>query len=58
MFNSIGSWFYRYLAGIELNGLSTILVHPRMSHDAELLKYIEAEVVTIKGRVHVKWLRV
>jgi alpha-L-rhamnosidase len=28
MFNSIGARFYRYLAGIELNALSTIIVHP------------------------------
>ena len=58
MFNSIGSWFYRYLAGIELNALNTISIHPRMSYDAELLNHIEAEVVTIKGPVRVEWSRV
>jgi alpha-L-rhamnosidase len=58
MFNSIGSWFYRYLAGIQLNALNTIIVHPRMSYNAELLNHIEAEVVTIKGAVRVEWSRV
>jgi hypothetical protein len=58
MFNSIGAWFYRYLAGIQLNALNTITVHPRMSYDADLLKHIEAEVVTIKGAVRVEWTRI
>jgi alpha-L-rhamnosidase len=58
MFNSIGAWFYRYLAGIQLNALNTILVHPRMSYDVDLLNHIEAEVVTIKGAVRVEWSRV
>ena len=58
MFNSIGSWFYRYLAGIELNALNTISIHPRMSYNAELLNHIEAEVVTIKGAVRVEWSRI
>ena len=57
MFNTIGAWFYRYLAGIELNGLKTITIYPRMSYDATLLEYVEAEVVTIKGPVRVKWTR-
>jgi alpha-L-rhamnosidase len=58
MFNSIGAWFYRYLAGIQLNALTTILVHPRMSYDVDLLNHIEAEVVAIKGAVRVEWSRV
>jgi alpha-L-rhamnosidase len=58
MFNSIGAWFYRYLAGIQLNALNTILVYPRMSYDADLLRHVKAEVVTIKGAVHVEWSRV
>ena len=58
MFNSIGAWFYRYLAGIELNGLQAITIHPRMSYDSNLLTQINAEVVTIKGPIHVKWTRV
>jgi alpha-L-rhamnosidase len=57
MFNSIGAWFYRYLAGIELNALSTITIHPRMSYAVDLLNYTEAEVVTIKGIVRVHWTR-
>jgi alpha-L-rhamnosidase len=58
MFNSIGAWFYRYLAGIELNALRTITIYPRMSYDADLLTHVKAEVVTIKGPVQVEWTRV
>ena len=58
MFNSIGAWFYRYLAGIELNALRTITIYPRMSYDPNLLTHVEAEVVTIKGPVQVKWNRI
>ncbi|CAF0869032.1 unnamed protein product [Adineta steineri] len=58
MFNSIGAWFYRYLAGIELNALNMIIIHPRISYNIDLLNYIEAEVITIKGAVRVKWTRV
>ncbi|CAF0911465.1 unnamed protein product [Adineta steineri] len=57
MFNSIGAWFYRYLAGIELNALNMITIHPRISYNIDLLNYIEAEVITIKGAVRVKWTR-
>ncbi|CAF3886294.1 unnamed protein product [Adineta steineri] len=57
MFNSIGAWFYRYLAGIELNGLHTITIYPRMSYNADLLNYVKAEVVTIKGSIRVEWSR-
>jgi hypothetical protein len=58
MFNTIGAWFYRYLAGIELNALKTITIHPRMSYAVDLLNYTEAEVVTLKGPVQVQWTRV
>jgi alpha-L-rhamnosidase len=58
MFNSIGAWFYRYLAGIELNALNTIRVYPRMSYNADLLTHVKAEVVSIKGAVRVEWSRV
>jgi alpha-L-rhamnosidase len=58
MFNTIGAWFYRYLAGIELNALQTITIYPRMSYDADLLTHVKAEVVTIKGSVQVEWTRV
>jgi alpha-L-rhamnosidase len=57
MFNTIGAWFYRYLAGIELNALKTITIHPRMSYAVDLLNYTEAEVVTLKGPVQVQWTR-
>ncbi|UJR20528.1 hypothetical protein I4U23_023655 [Adineta vaga] len=57
MFNSIGAWFYRYLAGINLNALQTISIYPRMSYDADLLSYVKAEVITIKGSVQIEWSR-
>ena len=58
MFNTIGAWFYRYLAGIELNALRTITIYPRMSYDPQLLTHVQAEVVTIKGPVQVEWNRI
>ena len=57
MFNSIGAWFYRYVAGIELNGLRTITIHPRMPYEVHRLTHVRAEVVTIKGPVKVEWSR-
>jgi len=57
MFNTIGAWFYRYLAGIHLNALETITIHPRMSFDPDLLTHVDTEVVTIKGPVRVQWKR-
>ncbi|CAF0861799.1 unnamed protein product [Adineta ricciae] len=57
MFNSIGGWFYRYLAGIELNALNIITIQPRMTYAADLLNFVEAEVVTIRGSIEVKWRR-
>lgn len=57
MFNSIGAWFYRYIAGIELNALKTIIIHPRMSFDADLLNYTYAEVATVQGTVRTEWKR-
>ena len=58
MFNTIGAWFYRYLAGIHLNALQTITIYPRMSYDPDLLTHVHTEVVTIKGPVQVEWNRV
>jgi len=57
MFSSVGAWFYRYLAGINLNGLEMIEIHPRMNSDLSLLNQVEAEVNTIKGRIEVVWRR-
>lgn len=58
MFNSIGGWFYRYLAGIELHALRAVTVRPRMSFDENLLRHVDAEVVTIKGALCVMWTRI
>ena len=55
MFNSIGAWFYRYLAGIQLNGFGEdLLIHPRLT---ALLRNVEAEVRTISGSILVSWRR-
>ena len=55
MFSPIGSWFYRYLAGITLHGLGTIQIRPRLQHDHRQLSWVIAEVDTSKGRVEVEW---
>ena len=57
MYGSIGAWLYRYVAGVELNGLDTIVVRPRMAFDWTLMKRMQAEVVTVKGRVAVQYTR-
>jgi alpha-L-rhamnosidase len=55
MFNSIGAWFYRYLAGIQLNGFTEdLIIHPRLT---TLLMNVEAEVHTISGPIFVSWKR-
>ena len=57
MYGSIGAWFYRYVAGIDLNGLSPILIGPRHSYDATLMRTLHAEVVTVRGSVSVDYER-
>ncbi|CAF2059409.1 unnamed protein product [Rotaria magnacalcarata] len=58
MFNSIGSWFYRYLAGLHLSlAEHRIYIHPRMTFDETLLKAVSATVKTQKGLVRVAWTR-
>jgi alpha-L-rhamnosidase len=55
MFNSIGAWFYRYLAGIQLNGFNEdLIIHPRLT---TLLLNVDAEVHTINGPILVSWHR-
>jgi alpha-L-rhamnosidase len=55
MFNSIGAWFYRYLAGIQLNGfVEDLIIHPRLT---TLLINVDAEVHTIYGPILVSWKR-
>lgn len=57
MYGSIGAWFYKYVAGIELNGLQKIIVRPRQSYDMTLMPHLHAEVVTVKGPVTVDYER-
>ncbi|CAF0862383.1 unnamed protein product [Rotaria sp. Silwood1] len=45
MFNSIGAWFYRYLAGVQLDGfVEDLIIHPRLTRQ---LMNIEAELPTL-----------
>ena len=57
MYASIGAWLYRYVAGIAVNGLQPILIHPRMAMDRTLLPRVHAEVVTVAGPISVDYER-
>ena len=57
MFGSIGAWFYRDVAGVRLNALQEVEVRPRMPLDLTLSPSLAAEVVTVKGSVHVQYER-
>ena len=57
MFGSIGAWFYRDVAGIQLNALDELVVRPRMALDSALMPTLAAEVVTLKGSVAVEYER-
>jgi alpha-L-rhamnosidase len=53
MYNSIGAWFYRYLAGVQLNGFAEdLLIRPRLT---SLLMNVDAEVHTIYGPIFVSY---
>ena len=56
MFNSVGAWMYRYVAGIVPHG-DHIRIHPRLSKDPDLLRRVTAETVVGAGRVRVDWER-
>jgi len=57
MFGSIGAWFYRNVAGVELNALTEVNVRPRMALDMTLMPSLAAEVVTVSGSVRVEYER-
>lgn len=56
MFGSIDSWFYKYLAGIQIDekepGFKNIIIKPCIPDDLEWLK---ASTNTIKGKVSSEW---
>ena len=58
MYASIGSWFYKYLAGIRLPdssiGFSDVIIEPRFP---EGLDWVEVELDTIRGRFSVSWVK-
>ncbi|MGC8673671.1 MAG: alpha-L-rhamnosidase C-terminal domain-containing protein, partial [Thermoprotei archaeon] len=55
MFGSVDSWFYRDLAGISIDEAQPafvhVIFHPRMVG----LKWAEASVNTIRGKVYIAW---
>ena len=58
MFSSIGSWLYRDVAGIHLNGLGqSITIQPRQGYPRELLPRVSVKLVTLKGLVAVEFNR-
>ena len=58
MYGSIAAWFYRYLAGIDVNGFEPILIWPRMTADPLLLPRVSAEFVSVAGLISVQYERV
>ena len=54
MFSSIGSWLWRQLAGLHLNGLQRVTVRPRMHYPAALLPTVAVQLHTLKGRLAVR----
>jgi len=57
MFSSIGAWFYRFVAGIDINAFNDIVIHPVLPFDMTLLSNVSAEVMSIKGPILVDWKR-
>ena len=58
MYASIGSWFYKYLAGIKLPdssiGFSDVIIEPVFPKD---LDWVKVELDTIKGKISVSWVK-
>ena len=56
MFGSIDSWFYKYLAGIQVDeeksGFQNVIIKPGVPKD---LDWVKASVNTIKGKVSSEW---
>ena len=57
MYASIGAWFYRYVAGVDLNAFNPILIHPRMTTQGDLMGPVHVEVQSVAGAVVVDWVR-
>ena len=58
MYASIGSWFYKYLAGIKLPdssiGFSNVIIEPVFPKD---LDWVKVELDTIRGKISVSWVK-
>jgi len=57
MFSTIGAWFYRYVAGIDINAFNDIDIHPILPFDMTLLSNVSAEVMSIRGPILADWKR-
>ncbi len=58
MFGSIDTWFYRVLAGINIDedspGYGKVIIHPFL-HSG--LTWVRARIETVRGRIAVEWER-
>lgn len=56
MYGAVGSWFYEYIAGIKPieKGFDTFLIKP---HFPKELRFVQACVDTVKGKVYIKWIK-
>jgi len=57
MFSTVGAWFYRHLAGIDIHAFNDIEIRPVLPFDRALLRSVSAEIVSIKGAIVVDWKR-
>ncbi len=53
MFASVGTWFYKYLAGINING-NDIIIDPYFIKEID---FVEASYISIYGEISVSWKR-
>jgi len=56
MFGSVDAWFYKVLAGINVDpagpGFRKVIIRP---HPVKDLKYVSASVRTVKGTISSSW---
>jgi hypothetical protein len=56
MYASVGTWFYSYLAGIDLSS-DMIIIRPRMASEAKkcLMKKLDCQLSTLHGLIHISY---
>ena len=57
MFSTIGAWFYRYVAGIDLTGESTFNLHPYLPFDATLMPELSVDYMSSMGKISLQYER-